>query len=90
MLFNELEIFNPWVQFPFAYVRDMMTPKVRIHMFESAIFNTITTEYWHSYKVNQIIFKERPLDLQISFGYESRAYKSYLDRMWAAYFVWLY
>jgi len=45
MLFNELEIFNPQDQLPFAYVRDMMTPKVRIHMFESVIFNTITNEY---------------------------------------------
>lgn len=34
MLFNELEIFDPRDQLPFAYVGDMMTPKVRIHMLE--------------------------------------------------------
>lgn len=87
LLFNELEIFNPRDQLPFAYVRDMMTPKVRIHMFELAMFNTITNEYRHSYKVNRSIFKDPPLDLQISLGYESRACKSYLDKMWAAYSV---
>lgn len=81
LLFNELEIFNPRDQLPFAYVRDMMSPKVRIHMFETAMFNTITNEYRHSYKVNRSIFKEPPSDLQISMGYESRACKSYLDRM---------
>jgi hypothetical protein len=84
LLFNELEVFNPRDQLPFAYIGDMMNPKVRIHMFESAMFNTITNEYRHSYKVDRSIFKEPALNQQISLGYESRACKSYLDRMWAA------
>lgn len=89
LLFNELAIFNPRDQLPFGYVRETMTPKVKIHMFESTIFNTITNDQ-HSYKFNQIIAKEPPLDLHISLGYEYRACKSYSDRMWAAYSVWLY
>lgn len=84
LLFNEIQVFNPRDQLAFAYVRDMMNPKVKIHMFESAIFNTITNEYRHSKKTSRSVFKEPALYQQSSFGYEIKACKSYLDRMWNA------
>jgi hypothetical protein len=84
LLFNEIQVFNPRDQLAFAYVRDMMSPKIKIHLFESAIFNTITNEYRHSYKARGSIFKESALYQRISLGYEIKACKSYLERMWTA------
>eukprot|EP01018_Ginkgo_biloba_P016186 Gb_10234 [translate_table: standard] len=82
LLFNELQVFNPRDQLAFAYVRDMMNPKVGIHMFEANVFNTITNEFRHSHKVNGSMFNE-PLQQLISFGYDqTTACKSYLERMW--------
>jgi hypothetical protein len=83
LLFNELQVFNPRDQLAFAYVRDMMSPKVSIHMFDVKIFNTITNEYRHSHKINGSNFKEPALNQKISLGYDITACKSYLDRMWS-------
>ncbi|OEL38027.1 hypothetical protein BAE44_0000953 [Dichanthelium oligosanthes] len=50
LLFNELEAFNPRDQLAFAYVRDQMSPKVSINMFEVEVFEHIAIEYRHNLK----------------------------------------
>ncbi|KAM0881614.1 hypothetical protein ACQ4PT_032837 [Festuca glaucescens] len=50
MLFNELEAFNPRDQLAFAYVRDQMSPKVSMNMFEVEVFEHIAVEYRHNLK----------------------------------------
>ncbi|PIN06922.1 hypothetical protein CDL12_20517 [Handroanthus impetiginosus] len=50
LLFNELEAFNPRDQLPFAYVRDKMSPKLNINMFEVEVFEQVTIEYRHNLK----------------------------------------
>nr|GMD87923.1 uncharacterized protein LOC109191984 [Ipomoea batatas] len=50
LLFNELEAFNPRDQLPFAYVRDSMSPKLRLNMFEVEVFEHVAVEYRHNLK----------------------------------------
>lgn len=50
LLFNELEAFNPRDQLAFAYVRDLMRPQVRVHMFPAAVLEQIAVEYRHNLK----------------------------------------
>lgn len=50
LLFNELEEFSPRDQLAFAYVRDQMSPKVSINMFEVEVFEQIAVEYRHNLK----------------------------------------
>lgn len=50
LLFNELEGFNPRDQLAFAYVRDLMNPKIKINMFEVEVFEQIAIEYRHNIK----------------------------------------
>ncbi|KAJ0963013.1 hypothetical protein J5N97_028135 [Dioscorea zingiberensis] len=50
LLFNELEAFNPRDQLAFAYVRDLMKPKIKLNMFEVEVFEHITVEYRHNLK----------------------------------------
>lgn len=50
LLFNELEAFSPRDQLAFAYVRDQMSPKVSINMFEVEVFEQIAIEYRHNLK----------------------------------------
>ncbi|XP_057797730.1 alkaline ceramidase TOD1-like [Salvia miltiorrhiza] len=50
LLFNELEAFNHRDQLPFAFVRDKMTPKLRLNMFEVEVFEQIAVEYRHNLK----------------------------------------
>ncbi|XP_020097774.1 uncharacterized protein LOC109716646 [Ananas comosus] len=50
LLFNELEAFNPRDQLAFAYVRDLMSPKIKINMFEVEVFEHIAVEYRHNLK----------------------------------------
>ena len=50
LLFNELEAFSPRDQLAFAYVRDQMSPKVSINMFEVEVFEQIAVEYRHNLK----------------------------------------
>ncbi|CAH9119352.1 unnamed protein product [Cuscuta europaea] len=50
LLFNELEAFNPRDQLAFAYVRDLMKPKLRINMFEIEVFEQVAVEYRHNLK----------------------------------------
>lgn len=49
-MFSELEAFNPRDQLAFAYVRDNMSPKLKLNMFEEQVFEDIAVEYRHSLK----------------------------------------
>ncbi|KAI3741561.1 hypothetical protein L1987_59235 [Smallanthus sonchifolius] len=50
LLFNELEAFNPRDQLPFAFVRDLMNPKMKINMFDVEVFEHVASEYRHNLK----------------------------------------
>ncbi|CAM0880359.1 unnamed protein product [Alopecurus aequalis] len=50
LLFNELEAFNPRDQLAFAYIRDQMSPKVSMNMFEVEVLEHIAVEYRHNLK----------------------------------------
>ncbi|KAF3619256.1 putative calcyclin-binding protein-like [Capsicum annuum] len=50
LLFNELEEFNPRDQLPFAYVRDLMNPKMKLNMFDVEVFEKVAVEYRHNIK----------------------------------------
>ncbi|KAJ0080898.1 hypothetical protein Patl1_10061 [Pistacia atlantica] len=50
LLFNELEAFNPRDQLAFALVRDKMSPKLQLNMFEEEVFENICVEYRHNIK----------------------------------------
>ncbi|CAN1842443.1 Probable hexosyltransferase MUCI70 [Linum perenne] len=60
LMFNELDAFNPRDQLPFAYVRDKMTPKVKMNMFEVEVLEQIALEYRH------VILKEKTMDQEIT------------------------
>ncbi|CAA0823719.1 Protein of unknown function (DUF616 [Striga hermonthica] len=48
LLFNELEAFNPRDQLPFAFVRDKISPKLKLNMFEVEVFEHVAVEYRHN------------------------------------------
>ncbi|XP_038881256.1 uncharacterized protein LOC120072816 [Benincasa hispida] len=50
LLFNELEAFNPRDQLAFAFVRDHLTPPIKINMFEGEVFEQVALEYRHNLK----------------------------------------
>ncbi|MQL71695.1 hypothetical protein Taro_004029, partial [Colocasia esculenta] len=50
LLFNELEAFNPRDQVPFAFVRDLMRPRIKINMFPAEVLEQIAVEYRHNLK----------------------------------------
>lgn len=50
LLFNELEAFNPRDQLAFAFVRDHLTPPIKINMFETEVFEQVALEYRHNLK----------------------------------------
>ncbi|KAF3449929.1 hypothetical protein FNV43_RR06008 [Rhamnella rubrinervis] len=50
LLFNELEAFNPRDQLAFAFVRDHMSPKLKLNMFDVEVFEQIAVEYRHNLK----------------------------------------
>ena len=52
LLFNELEAFNPRDQLAFAYVRDQMSPRLSINMFEAEVLEHIAVEYRHNLKLD--------------------------------------
>ncbi|KAH6773530.1 transmembrane protein [Perilla frutescens var. frutescens] len=52
LLFNELEGFNPRDQLPFAFVRDKMSPKLKMNMFEVQVFEQVAIEYRHNLNLN--------------------------------------
>lgn len=50
LVFNELEAFNPRDQLAFAFVRDLMSPKLKLNMFDAEVFEQVAVEYRHSIK----------------------------------------
>ncbi|XP_059668984.1 alkaline ceramidase TOD1 [Cornus florida] len=50
LMFNELEAFNPRDQLPFAYVRDLMNPKMKMNLFDVEVFEQVAIEYRHNIK----------------------------------------
>lgn len=50
LVFNELEAFNPRDQLAFAYVRDHMSPKLKMNMFDVEVFEQVAVEYRHNLK----------------------------------------
>ncbi|KAJ0758091.1 hypothetical protein HanLR1_Chr04g0146381 [Helianthus annuus] len=50
LVFNELEAFNPRDQLPFAFVRDLMNPKIKLNMFDVEVFEHVASEYRHNIK----------------------------------------
>ncbi|KAM5587672.1 alkaline ceramidase TOD1 [Rosa sericea] len=50
LLFNEMEAFNPRDQLAFAYVRDLMSPRLKLNMFSVEVFEQIAVEYRHNLK----------------------------------------
>lgn len=52
LMFNELEAFNPRDQLAFAFVRDHMTPKLKLNMFDVQVFEHVAIEYRHNLKHN--------------------------------------
>lgn len=50
LLFNELDAFNPRDQLAFAYVRDLMSPKPKLNMFDVEVFEQVVLEYRHNLK----------------------------------------
>ncbi|XP_039144190.1 uncharacterized protein LOC120281411 isoform X2 [Dioscorea cayenensis subsp. rotundata] len=87
LLFNELEAFNPRDQLAFAYVRDLMRPKIKINMFEVEVFEHIALEYRHNLKREGLNSKESAEnDQQIRMAYSGdidvSGCKRYLLKMW--------
>nr|GMD09743.1 hypothetical protein D0Y65_031416 [Ipomoea batatas] len=50
LVFNEAEAFNPRDQLAFAFVRDMMNPKLKLNMFDVEVFEQVTVEYRHNHE----------------------------------------
>lgn len=87
LLFNELEAFNPRDQVPFAYVRDLMHPKIKINMFPAEVLEQIAVEYRHNLKRPQ---EEEPSEGRArekrrrasSRGIAGSSCEGYLQKMW--------
>lgn len=83
LLFNELEAFNPRDQLAFAFVRDKMSPKLRLYMFEEEVFEKICVEYRHNIKgvgkMSKFEGKRAKEDLFIK---NSSHCQKYLLKMW--------
>ncbi|XP_076951451.1 alkaline ceramidase TOD1-like [Bidens hawaiensis] len=87
LLFNELEAFNPRDQLPFAYVRDLMKPKIKLNMFDVEVFEHVASEYRHnikhegSVKTQPTRTKRASPDL-LANGSSCTKCDSYLAEMW--------
>lgn len=82
LMFNELEAFNPRDQLAFAYVRDLMTPKIKINMFDVEVFEHIAVEYRHNLKRDaQSPPKEKNRTLTLETVSGSKC-EDYLLHMW--------
>ncbi|KAK8935513.1 hypothetical protein KSP39_PZI013723 [Platanthera zijinensis] len=85
LLFNELEAFNPRDQLAFAYVRDMMRPRITINMFEFEVFEQVAVEYRHSLKREGAGVPppaEKPLRRAAPVGFKLSKCRNYLLHMW--------
>nr|CAB3471781.1 unnamed protein product [Digitaria exilis] len=82
LLFNELEAFNPRDQLAFAYVRDQMSPKVSISMFEVEVFEHIAVEYRHNFKPDGGGGGKQPVTRMASSRDVGSSCERYLLKMW--------
>ncbi|XP_055820098.1 alkaline ceramidase TOD1 isoform X1 [Solanum dulcamara] len=88
LLFNELEGFNPRDQLPFAYVRDLMDPKLKLNMFDVEVFEQVAVEYRHSLKndgvTNPKVIPKKTKRASSKFLVNGTSSKcdSYLLKMW--------
>ncbi|KAK6781916.1 hypothetical protein RDI58_019712 [Solanum bulbocastanum] len=88
LLFNELEGFNPRDQLPFAFVRDLMDPKLKLNMFDVEVFEQVAVEYRHSLKndgvSNPKVMPKKTKKARSKFLVNGTSSKcdSYLLKMW--------
>lgn len=82
LLFNELEAFSPRDQLAFAYVRDHMSPKVSINMFEVEVFEQIAVEYRHNLKPGGGSGRGKQHRMASSRDIAGSSCESYLLKMW--------
>ncbi|KAL8192281.1 hypothetical protein R6Q57_027948 [Mikania cordata] len=87
LLFNELEAFNPRDQLPFAFVRDLMNPKIKLNMFDVEVFEHVASEYRHNIKHvssvrTQPARPNRASPDLIANGVSHTKCDSYLAQMW--------
>ncbi|KDP37973.1 hypothetical protein JCGZ_04616 [Jatropha curcas] len=91
LVFNELEAFNPRDQLAFAYIRDHMSPKLKLNMFEVEVFEQVVLEYRHNLRkdgsngVNERSRFERSKRVQDLFVKNSSSCgkcQNYLFEMW--------
>lgn len=82
LLFNELEAFNPRDQLAFAYVRDQMSPRVRINMFEAEVLEHIAVEYRHNLKRGNGGRKQGIARMASSRDITGSSCEKYLMKMW--------
>ncbi|KAG6525594.1 hypothetical protein ZIOFF_015556 [Zingiber officinale] len=79
LLFNELAAFNSRDQLAFAYVRDLMVPKIKINMFEFEVFEQVAMEYRHNLKREA---REQPIKMASSREINGSSCEDYLLKMW--------
>ncbi|XP_020595884.1 LOW QUALITY PROTEIN: uncharacterized protein LOC110035898 [Phalaenopsis equestris] len=85
LLFNELEAFNPRDQLAFAYVRDMMSPPIKINMFEAEVFEQVVVEYRHNLKLQggvSAMAAARPIRRAVPVDIKGSKCENYLLKMW--------
>ncbi|KAI9197571.1 hypothetical protein LWI28_000874 [Acer negundo] len=78
LVFNELEAFNPRDQLAFAYVRDGMTPKLKLNMFDVEVFEQVAMEYRHS--LNKL--PKRMIKSHHFLVNSTSSCSNYLSKMW--------
>ncbi|KAG6529460.1 hypothetical protein ZIOFF_011658 [Zingiber officinale] len=79
LLFNELAAFNSRDQLAFAYVRDLMVPKIKINMFEFEVFEQVAMEYRHNLKREA---REQPIKMASSRDINGSSCEDYLLKMY--------
>jgi hypothetical protein len=82
LLFNELEAFSPRDQLAFAYVRDQMSPKLSINMFEVEVFEQIAVEYRHNLKPDRGKRQQGGTRMASSRDIAGSSCEEYLHQMW--------
>lgn len=86
LLFNELEAFNPRDQLAFAYVRDLIKPRIKMNMFEVEVFEQVAIEYRHNLKreggVPATAGEARPMRRAAPVDIKGSKCENYLLKMW--------
>ncbi|KAK0577961.1 hypothetical protein LWI29_002970 [Acer saccharum] len=82
LVFNELEAFNPRDQLAFAYVRDGMSPKLKLNMFDVEVFEQVAMEYRHSLKTNTLNKQPKRITRHHFLVNSTSSCSNYLSKMW--------